>query len=401
MSHLEPCPSVAVSFLTIDTSQTSFDEARRDSFGSASPRELTNSTASIASPVTPLGPTSVLSFYETDGWSKAQNQNWPSQTSGSEALWLGDDDPATVSCVMNNWMEDESAMQQFQRGYFYPIMQSKSAIDPPLSRAVFNNTTLFAAPHTNEDMLPWPESRLQPQSHTVEPSATFQPTLPSSPLSKISVMTPLKHRPGNSSILVSSPFSGNSLSILTSQWEVDYVEHLPGSEANDFEEKPHSQSMLRDSLELPAKKTQASSRKQQLRKPTTTSEAVIPTNLFKCSYAGCNKRFRRREHRKRHEDTVEHKVILERKVDTPPRCPKEKWPCWVVTGGKPCGKWFGRKDNLKSHKLRTHGKRSPNSRNAYVATLDVDSPYYDEHWEGQLTAEGLPIGHPKWPEIKG
>lgn len=112
-------------------------------------------------------------------------------------------------------------------------------------------------------------------------------------------------------------------------------------------------------------------------------DLVITANSFACGYPECidkntgkQKRFKRAEHKKRHEKTVHQKES------------HVSHQCWVPQ----CERSFSRTDNLKSHLKNTHGKRSPNARNRYVATLDPNnSQYYSPDWEGDLTSEGLPI----------
>jgi hypothetical protein len=112
-------------------------------------------------------------------------------------------------------------------------------------------------------------------------------------------------------------------------------------------------------------------------------DRVITANSFACTYPECidkntgkQKRFKRAEHKKRHEKTVHQK-----ESHVPHRC-------WVPQ----CEKSFSRTDNLKSHLQKTHGKRSPGARNRYVATLDPNnSQYFSPEWQGDLTSEGLPI----------
>ncbi|RMZ82566.1 hypothetical protein DV738_g1473, partial [Chaetothyriales sp. CBS 135597] len=110
-------------------------------------------------------------------------------------------------------------------------------------------------------------------------------------------------------------------------------------------------------------------------------DVVIAHNEFACSWPNCidkatgkQKRFKRQEHKKRHEKTVHEKEGLYR--------------CWVPGCTTTA---FTRTDNLKSHLRNTHGKKSPNQRNRYVATQDKHSEWYDPDWQGDLTEDGYPI----------
>ncbi|KAI5305425.1 hypothetical protein KEM56_004476 [Ascosphaera pollenicola] len=99
--------------------------------------------------------------------------------------------------------------------------------------------------------------------------------------------------------------------------------------------------------------------------------AVIHPTPYKCEWPGCNDRFRRNEHLKRHMTS---------------HTGEKPFVCWIPG----CGKSFSRSDNLNVHYSTTHSKRG--GRNRYVATLDENSEYYDPSYRGDLTPEGLPIG---------
>jgi zinc finger protein BrlA len=97
---------------------------------------------------------------------------------------------------------------------------------------------------------------------------------------------------------------------------------------------------------------------------------IIKQVQFKCKEPGCNGRFKRQEHLKRHMKSHS----------------KEKpHVCWVPG----CHRAFSRSDNLNAHYTKTHSKRG--GRNRYVATLDENSPDYDPDFRGQLTPDGRPI----------
>lgn len=127
--------------------------------------------------------------------------------------------------------------------------------------------------------------------------------------------------------------------------------------------------------------------------PEVKREAIIRSNMFTCGFPHCvdrqgrPKRFKHQEHKRRHEKTVHEQTEA-----------MPSFRCWVETGRKKCGRVFSRRDNYKAHLVNTHGRRSDRKRNAYVATLDESSKYADLEWRGQLTTEGLPIGHPRFPE---
>ncbi|KAI5287568.1 hypothetical protein KEM54_005900 [Ascosphaera aggregata] len=98
--------------------------------------------------------------------------------------------------------------------------------------------------------------------------------------------------------------------------------------------------------------------------------AVIHPTPYKCEWPGCNDRFRRNEHLKRHMTS---------------HTGEKPFVCWIPG----CGKSFSRSDNLNVHYSTTHSKRG--GRNRYVATLDETSMYYDPSYRGDLTPDGLPV----------
>lgn len=391
-SQPEDCPSMTSSFLTIDTSGTTFDGDRGEHRGSISPENLTvSSGTSVNSPLTPAH----LHEPQAAGmWPRYQGQDtWHHHNADVENLWLASDEAVMASCVMNDFPQHDLPM--YPPGYFGLNKKSKPTADPPLSRAVFANAVSHQEEHNTVDgMMSWPQRLELAYLPTVAPNVTFQNVMPSSPASEFAPMTPMKHHRYNSSIFASSPLTDSSSSILASQWplhdEAGLV--LTDNYSNRYEQQRLSRSHSSRSYYVDHTDQEGSSpTRKHMSRSGLDCEAVIPQNIFACSVPGCvdkdgkPKRFRRQEHKKRHEKTVHKKDAT--------------FPCWVQTGEKPCGKVFTRRDNLNSHLKKTHGSRKNNQRNSYVATLDEKSKYFDEKWKGQLTADGLPIGHPRWPEL--
>ena len=395
-SQSDPCPSSNSSFLSIDTSGFSFDTGRRLSIDPTSPDQYTASSASDASPLTPLGIIPVNTLYNNNVWPKFTVQDpWNTENTVPTGLWLPSEEPMLDNLASNYGFCDP--VLQLQREYFQPS-RPKSAIDPPLSRAVFQNIIPMQRHQSVDNVLPWlPSTAIAQYPQTIEPSATFRTVLPSSPL-KYEPITPTRHHRGSSAFFPSSPISADcTLCVLPSQLEGDQdnVDHTPRFEIRDDEQSSPSLSQVSDTTDSRSfERHIGSSRSSATSKSGLNCDAIIPQNTYACGVPGCvdkdgrPKRFKRQEHRKRHEKTVH---TQNKATD---------FRCWVVTGNKICGRNFSRRDNLKSHWKKTHGRKSTNQRNAYVATLDEDSKYYDENWTGPLTAEGLPIGHPKWPDIK-
>lgn len=393
LSQSESCPSMGSSFLSVDTSAMSFQEDRTGHHEPISPENLTMSSgASTTSPITPMGQLSLNDMPDTAMWPNYQtNDVWHHHPADAENLWLPSGESAMAHCVMNSFAESDSSV--FQPAYFNMGRKQRTHPDPPLSRAMFHNPAPQQMNHTGMDgMLPWPQTLDLTYPMTIAPSVTFQGALPSSPSSEFEPITPLKHHRGSSSIFASSPLTGSTSSILTSQWDIEEEKYMPVKEETAYHEKQSLSQILRSSVDQSVKLEGSSPRDVPVSKSGVDCEAVIPQNIYACSVAGCvdrdgkPKRFRRQEHKKRHEKTVHNKDAY--------------YYCWVQTGGKRCDKRFTRRDNLNSHLKKTHGSRKNNQRNSYVATLDEKSEYFDDKWKGQLTADGLPIGHPRWPEVR-
>lgn len=395
LPQAEDCPSIGSSFLTVDTSAMSFDEGRNDYKAPISPENLTMSSgASDSSPMTPIGQLSLSEMPDTAVWAQYQLDNdiWHHHGANAENLWLPSGESGMVNCIMNSFSEQDASILQ-QPGYFNLGRKQRTHPDPPLSRAMFANPAPQQVNHTVMDgMLPWPQTFDLGYPMTIAPSVTLQGALPSSPSSEFEPITPLKHQRGSSSMFASSPLTSSSSSVLTSQWDVEETKYVPSTDAAAYRERQSLSYLLRSSTDHSIKTEESSPIESHVSKSGVDCEAVIPQNIYACSVPGCvdkdgkPKRFRRQEHKKRHEKTVHDK--------------ENTFVCWVQTGSKPCGKEFTRRDNLNSHLKKTHGSRKNNQRNSYVATLDEKSEYFDDKWKGKLTADGLPIGHPRWPEVR-
>jgi len=391
-SQADICPSLSSSFLTIDTTQMSFDDSRRNShvYGTQSlpsPEDYTTSAGSVTSPITPLGLSATSVLYSSEAWAKASPHDvWHRHGSDADSLWLASEESAMGNCLVNDLSQSYSSSTAHPE-YFPLIHRPKSTSDPSLAREIFQNPGSHHTIRDFESVVPWPTASLLSHSQTVEPSRTLQAMLPSSPLAKFEPITPLRHHHESSVLYSSSPLSGASSSILASQWEIDESKCFSPHDVSAYQEHGIcSQSLCSSPSVEDNKHSDGSSRKPFPRKSGVDCEAVIPQNEFACSVPGCidketgkPKRFKRQEHKKRHEKTVHQKVDM--------------FVCWV------CSRPFTRRDNLKSHQFKTHGRKSNNQRNSYVATLDASSRYFDKDWEGRLNADGLPVGHPSHPGI--
>jgi hypothetical protein len=220
----------------------------------------------------------------------------------------------------------------------------------------------------------WTPTLVHTQPETVAPSATFQLTLASSPC-KLEPMTPLRYpAPAAASILSSSPCPLYSPGQISAREEYELAEQI--LEAMPMPPK-HVPKARRGGGRSSRPKYEhkclsASGRtKSAVSKSGMACDVVIEGNKYACEFADCmdkngkRKMFKRREHAKRHVDTVHLK--------------KKQFRCWVPgCTTQP----FTRSDNLTTHLKSTHGKKSISSRNRYVSTLDPASGNFDPEWRG-------------------
>ena len=390
------CPSLTDSFTSIHNSGIYTDaNTRRSSIVSAtsnSPGWYSAKSASTTSPTTPM--TSVHSFCIDSQQIKMEQNSGREQTYQDHQdglpdldFWMSPHESTDLSHLTNmsamNLMDVLGTSDQSVYCPSYPqYPQTMGMGNPSLSRSMFDvhDAVSDAITMGDEDSrLMWPALTSSPPQ-TIAPSAAFQPMLASSPLPKHEPSTPICMGTHSSAMFSSSPMGLMSPPILPSQHEFEEAKYeLTEHDIDEFEFSRHRPSVDRLHRRGYERRrlTGASSRP----KPVSSSrsgmhcEVVIAQNEFPCGYPGCTKRFKRQEHKKRHEKTVheKHKHMVHH--------------CWVPG----CNTPFSRTDNLKSHLKNTHGKNSANQRNRYVATLDRHSEYYDPDWVGELTEKGFPV----------
>jgi hypothetical protein len=286
--------------------------------------------------------------------------------------------PMSAAAILNSVIEAETL--HFGSGY-PSYSQTMSISNPPLSRPIFG----YEPPLSAEDDMVWPHQSSSPQ--TIAPSAFQNQMLSSSPLPKQEPSTPCRRGIHSSSYFGSSPLTLVSPPILRSQNEPEDLKFEEPEWAlltSEMNRRRGIDRLSRRSYDR--KRNLGSAYKPKPAKVLDSGincEVVIAQNEFACSYPGCidkqtgkQKRFKRQEHKKRHEKTVHEKNE------------HGLFKCWVK-GCKTAP--FTRTDNLKSHLKNTHGKKSPNQRNRYVATQDKNSIHYNPEWEGELDDEGYPI----------
>ena len=261
---------------------------------------------------------------------------------------------------------------------------STSAANLSFSRGILVEHQLCSESFSTDAMGPWTPTMVHTPPQTVAPNATLQPTLASSPC-KLEPMTPLSYTaPAPLSILSSSPcplYSPEQMSV-REEYELaeQLLEAMPVTPKLAPKARRGGSRTSRPAYER--KCLGASGRmKSAVSKSGMACDVVIEGNKYACEYADCidkngkRKMFKRREHAKRHVDTVHLR--------------KKQHPCWVPgCTTQP----FTRSDNLTTHLKSTHGKKSVSSRNRYVSTLDPASENFDPEWRGDLDDNGHPVG---------
>jgi len=382
------CPSMSASFLTVDTSSLEGSDHRKSSPASASPDLF--SSASTTSPTTPLDfgnfiPANIEFAKALPAYNYQPVYAFSRDIFSEDEFWANSD--GSKMALLHHYSEIPAS--DVQNGHHHTLGDADYAVfshgmsNPALSRPIFDSVAQTPVmTQSEEDMYPWSTVPLQQQPQTVAPCATFQAMLSSSPAAKPEPATPLRSYPGPSVVLSSSP-----LPILPSQHEVDDLTFDTAEQLSmlnqDFARRRRTASRLaRRSYE---RKDPLGSSKSKLlsSKSGIDCDVVIAQNEFACGYSGCidkntgkQKRFKRQEHKKRHEKTVHE------------RHKHGAYKCWVPQCKTPA---FTRTDNLKSHLKNTHGKKSANARNRYVATQDKNSEYYDPEWVGDLSPDGYPM----------
>ena len=386
------CPSLTESFFSTQSSGLYTDPTRRSSLVSSTsdfPEWYTNS-ADTTSPATPM--TSMHSFGVEGQQIKTEQSldiehTYQVQPQGLPELdfWMITHDSGDLSHLTNmgaipltNGLRSSDSQPYCSSYPLYP--QSMSMSNPALSRSIFGiHDPMDTVARIGEDdsSLMWSVLSTSPPQ-TIAPSAAFQPFLVSSPVTKYEPSTPTQTGAHSSLMFSSSPIGWMSPSIVPSQHDIDdakyeFAEHdIDGLEFSKH--RPSVDRLHRRGYERKRHLGPSGRPKTAGIRTGFACEAVITQNEFPCSYSGCGKRFKRSEHKKRHERNVheKHKHPIHR--------------CWV----RRCGTEFSRTDNLKSHLRNTHGKNSPNQRNVYVATLDKNSEYYDPDWVERDNTRRLP-----------
>ena len=395
------CPSLTDSFLSGRTSAIDTDGNRRSSFTSSpsdSPQWYASKSARSTNPPTPMATLPLFGIesqrLKMEQTLRGNHMYEPAETGLPELdFWMGTSEvddltfgnmPAMPLIDVLASLDPSSFPSNYSQ---YP--QTVGMSNPALSRSIFDfrDAVDTGGSGSLEDHgLSWPPLTSSPPQ-TIAPSAAFQPMLMSSPIVKHEPSTPIRMCSSSSVVFSSSPMGLMSPPVVPSQHEVEDLKYdIIDDDILDSAMKRHRSGvdrLHRRGYERRRHLGPSSRPKPLSGRSGMQCDVVIAQNEFACTYPGCidkttgkQKRFKRQEHKKRHEKTVHEKN----------NNPVHR--CWVP-GCKTAP--FSRTDNLKSHLKNTHGKKSPNQRNLYVATQDKHSEYYDLDYIGELTKEGYPV----------
>lgn len=393
------CPSTASSFLAVGTSPQQSASHRRQSVASSATSSgqdfFASTCGSTVSPSTPLSTEYMSVVQNGDSMMCVPNEfslqsvfsGWKSTGPVVDPLWMTAEpryhnsasflDYSSIdTLVSQDVFNDSSSSNDWH-------LLSTSAANLSFSRGILDKhrapSDTFSASNTGQ----WTPTMVHTPPETVAPSATFQPTLASSPC-KLEPMTPVRYpAPAAASILSSSPYPLYSPEQMTAREEYELAEQILEAMPMTPKHVPKvRRSGGRAGRTAYERKCLSSSgrMKSVVGKSGMACDVIIEGNKYACEFADCmdkngkRKMFKRREHAKRHVDTVHLK--------------KKQFRCWVPgCTTQP----FTRSDNLTTHLKSTHGKKSVSSRNRYVSTLDPASENFDPEWRGDLDDNGCPV----------
>jgi hypothetical protein len=393
------CPSATSSFLATDTSPREPASYRRQSVASStisSGRDLFSSTSgSTVGPSTPLSAEYMNIVPSGDSMMCVPNDlnlqgaygGWKNAGHGVDSMWTAPESKYPNSTSFLDYssidiLEAQDVFNDSSSSNDWHLL-STSAANLSFSRGILDEQQMSPDNFSTGSIGQWIPTMAYTPPETVAPSATFQATLASSPC-KLEPMTPLRYpAPAPASILSSSPYplySPGQLSI-REEYELaeQIIEAIPMTAKHVNKARRGGNRTTHPAYERKCLGT-SSRMKSAVSKSGMTCDVIIEGNKYACEFADCidkngrRKMFKRREHAKRHVDTVHLK--------------KKQFRCWVPgCATQP----FTRSDNLTTHLKSTHGKKSVSSRNRYVSTLDPASENFDPEWRGDLDDDGYPV----------
>lgn len=386
------------SFLTIDTSLIGPAGHRRQSVASSAVSSgfdfFSSTSGSRASPSTPLSADCIniistcdsLMYVPTEFDPQSTYNSWNEDSQSADAMWMSLETKCRNSvpfldCSTIDTDEIHDPFPGSSTSVGWHLLPS-SAANPSFSRDIFGERQGPSDGYLGESGSQWILGTVQTPPQTVAPSATFQPILASSPC-KLAPMTPPRYPASATTILSSSPCPLYSPAQLSSEHKYEMAEQLLEATPRTPKHAPKARRAGGRSGRhaYDRRCTNSSGRIHSgVSKSGMGCDVVIETNKYPCDYADCvdkngkRKMFKRREHAKRHLDTVHLKT--------------RQYRCWV--SGCTTSP-FTRSDNLTTHLKSTHGKKSASSRNRYVSTLDPASDYFDPEFRGSLDDNGRPV----------
>ncbi|KAL4944434.1 hypothetical protein BDV06DRAFT_187309 [Aspergillus oleicola] len=289
-----------------------------------------------------------------------------------EQLWMPSDAPKTYDPVTQG-LAYQQGMHQYptmprntnnnyrhQPGAYLP----ESATNPCLSRSIFHQPERAPTSMSMSNMMPWMPLADSIAPQTIAPSQVAPVTPPPSYTDFPTSLSAFKEHSPTTPVRSCSLGTNSRANTPMSRYSGGPCDYM-----DEFQPSP----VYRDGFRGPHRVSSRKTLRRQTSKQNLMLEnlpPIIKQVQFKCKEPGCNGRFKRQEHLKRHMKSHS----------------KEKpHICWVPG----CHRAFSRSDNLNAHYTKTHSKRG--GRNRYVATLDENSPDYDPDFRGQLTPDGRPI----------
>lgn len=403
------CPSLSSNLDYVDPSSQGASDHRRESISysehSASHDDLSN----LSTPITSF---SSSSFVDSK-ISGIEPGYIPNETnmplslydysmdicSSSDPFWSTGDElsstPANIITPPHGERISRPGEEPMNPGFGY-IPASCSDIDTSLSQPIFHEPRMSLDFADDPTLIGWTVSdREMTPPQTVIPSAMFQSTF-ASPSYSTPPVTPRRHR----RIENETPIALNSPCILSSpEADVGY-QAIQNSQNEAFVSAIRSRAHLKNKpVPLPPrleKRPYACQRRSSAsgRACKTTVTKRINGREIKCEkyenakhhcpIPGCSSKFKRKEHLKRHQQSVKH--------GRPDDKSEREMPTYFCVF---CGKTLSRSDNLKQHKKQTHGQNKANKRRHYVATCDHTSEWRDDEYEGLVGEDGLPTVNPK------
>ncbi|KAJ0425856.1 hypothetical protein BJY00DRAFT_273867 [Aspergillus carlsbadensis] len=287
-----------------------------------------------------------------------------------EQLWMPSETPKTYDHVTqglayHHGMHQYPTMARNNYRHQPATYLPESATNPCLSRSIFQQPERgLSSSMSVNSMMPWMPLTDSIPPQTIAPSQVAPVTPPPSYTEFPTSLSAFKQHSPTTPVRSCSLGTGSGADTPMSRLSGGPCEYL-----DDFQQSP----VYRDGFQRPHRMASRKTLRRQTSKQNLMLEnlpPIIKQVQFKCKEPGCNGRFKRQEHLKRHMKSHS----------------KEKpHVCWVPG----CHRAFSRSDNLNAHYTKTHSKRG--GRNRYVATLDDQSPDYDPDFRGQLTPDGRPI----------